>query len=70
MYTLIKKVDKDKAMNQDSPKIRVDPDLYRQARVVAASEQRTLKDLTEEAIRMLLATKPSTISIAPQTANT
>jgi predicted HicB family RNase H-like nuclease len=63
MYTLIKKVDKDKPMAEDTPKIRVDPDIYHQARVAAANERRTLKDFTEEAIRLLLSTKPTTITI-------
>lgn len=44
-------------MTVDTPKIRVDPELYKQAIVVATIEGRTLKDLTEEALRKLLSTK-------------
>lgn len=52
-------------MTVDTPKIRVDPDLYKQAQVVAVIEGRTLKELTEEALRNLLSTKKTTFTLHP-----
>lgn len=45
--------------------IRVDDELYRQAQVVAVLEGRTLKELTEEAIRTLLSTKQVSFTLNP-----
>jgi hypothetical protein len=52
-------------MTEQNPKIRVNPDLYKQAQVVAVIEGRTLKELTEEALRALLATKQTTFTLHP-----
>lgn len=57
-------------MDQDletrsSRHIRVDDELYKQAQVVAVIEGRTLKELTEEAIRALLSTKQVNFTLHP-----
>lgn len=55
-------------MAEQNPKIRVNPELYRQAQVVAFIEGRTLKELTEEALRSLLSTKQVTFTLHPSVA--
>jgi len=52
-------------MTEQTPKIRVDPDLYKRAQVVAVLEGRTLKELTEEALRNLLSTKQVSFTLHP-----
>lgn len=52
-------------MADQNPAIRVDPELYKQARLVAAIEGRQLKELTEEALRNLLSTKKVTFTLHP-----
>lgn len=52
-------------MTEQTPKIRVDPDLYKRAQVVAVIEGRTLKELTEEALRNLLSTKQVNFTLHP-----
>jgi predicted HicB family RNase H-like nuclease len=52
-------------MTEQTPKIRVDPELYKRAQVVAVIEGRTLKELTEEALRNLLSTKQVNFTLHP-----
>jgi hypothetical protein len=56
-------------MTEQTPKIRVDPDLYKRAQVVAVIEGRTLKELTEEALRNLLSTKQVSFTLHPSLAS-
>jgi hypothetical protein len=55
----------DQEQENRSRHIRVDEDLYRQAQLVAVIEGRTLKELTEEAIRALLSTKQVSFTLHP-----
>lgn len=52
-------------MAEQNPKIRVNPELYKQAQLVAVIEGRTLKELTEEALRSLLSTKQVSFTLHP-----